>query len=73
MGKMGRPLFARAGKHIASDTKHLGVRHPDYGSGGLGKEWEVYDRETGARIGPPHATKYEAEAYARERQQSYGD
>ena len=71
---MGHPLFARAGKHIASGTKHLGVRHPDHGSGGEGKGWEVYDRETGSRIGPPHATKYEAEQYAQERQRTtYGD
>lgn len=46
-------------------TKHVGVRRAWPG------RWETFDRETGAQIGPPHPTRYEASGYARERQPGY--
>lgn len=52
-------------------TKHVGVRRqganiwPE-----PGPEWECFDRETGARIGPLHPNRYEASQYAAERERT---
>ncbi len=48
-------------------TAHVGVRKVDYGLS-QGPDWEAFDRETGARIGPSHATRYDADRYAQDRE-----
>lgn len=56
-------------------TKHVGVRREGAGVWlKPGPGWECYDRGTGNRIGPVHPTKYEAQAYAEDRQRTtFGD